>query len=776
MTFEIGFLFAIILVMVYLFLTEKLPIDLTAFLGLVVLTLTGYLNPSEAFTGFSSTAVITMMSIFIVSGSILNTGLADMIGGRVHSIVGSREVPLMIVIMMITGALSAFMPNIAATAVFMPAVASIATRAGLAPSRLFMPLAFGAILGGTVTMVGTPPNIIVTELLSGRGVEPFGLFAFTPLGLIILVGGIVYMITIGRKLLPARSIDSSLAVSKDLAKVYELHERLFSIRVPKKSPLDGKTLRETGLRTTLKVHVVSILRNGRQQLAPEPDSTIKGGDVLLVEGRLNDVQQLVRVQGVEVQKTRIGELPRPVRGVSGVRARVVKGSTIVGKSLKELDFRKQYGLLVVGIMRDGTVIKGHLGGEILREGDDLLGLGTTAQVNELADDESFSVREVGLTAVRQLQEHVFLVRISEESPLVGTTVGSGRIGELVGLMIGGIIREGHTRLAVSPDEVIQAGDTFLVTGEPSRVIDLLEMGGLDLDVDVPETTIESDEIGIIEAVVAPRSSCLGSTLKDLAFRDRFGLQVLAIWRDGRPIRTQLAHMKLKFGDALLLQGPRKKIRQLVKEPDFVVLSRTAQVPRRTRKAPFAVAGFFVMIGMVVTGWMPIHVAAFTAASLVLLAKTLTMEEAYRAIEWRAIFLVAAVLPVGIAMERTGAAVMLASFVTDVAGPLGPYAILGSLVILSSLLSQGLDGAPAVVLLTPVVMQLAGELDLSPYPLMMGISLAASAGFMTPFSQKANLLVMGAGGYRSTDYLRVGTPLTILLLILLTFLVPVFFPF
>ncbi|MCZ6766821.1 MAG: SLC13 family permease, partial [bacterium] len=178
MTFEIGFLLAIILVMVYLFLTEKLPIDLTAFLGLVVLTLTGYLNPSEAFTGFSSTAVITMMSIFIVSGSILHTGLADMIGGRVHSIVGSKEVPLMIVIMMITGALSAFMPNIAATAVFMPAVASIATRAGLAPSRLFMPLAFGAILGGTITMVGTPPNIIVAELLSGRGVEPFGLFAF----------------------------------------------------------------------------------------------------------------------------------------------------------------------------------------------------------------------------------------------------------------------------------------------------------------------------------------------------------------------------------------------------------------------------------------------------------------------------------------------------------------------------------------------------------------------------------------------------------------------
>jgi len=183
MTLEIGFLFAVLVVMVYSFLTEKIPIDLTAFLGLAILILTGYLTPDEGFTGFSSTAVITMLSIFIVSGSLLHTGIADMVGSRAHAVLGNREVPLIVTIMLVAGALSAFMNNIAATAVLMPAVASIARRAGLSPSRLFMPLSFGAILGGTTTLVGTPPNIVAADLLIKRGLTPFHLFDFTPLGL-----------------------------------------------------------------------------------------------------------------------------------------------------------------------------------------------------------------------------------------------------------------------------------------------------------------------------------------------------------------------------------------------------------------------------------------------------------------------------------------------------------------------------------------------------------------------------------------------------------------
>ena len=208
----------------------------------------------------------------------------------------------------------------------------------------------------------------------------------------------------------------------------------------------------------------------------------------------------------------------------------------------------------------------------------------------------------------------------------------------------------------------------------------------------------------------------------------------------------------------------------------MVLFHSGARPARSNRAPFAIGALLLMVGMVTTGFAPIHLAAFTAASATLLLRTLTMEEAYRAIGWPANFLVAAVLPAGIAVENSGAALLLANAVTETAGPLGPYALLTVLVVLSSLLSQGLDGAPAVVLVTPVALQAAQQLGLDVYPVMMGVGLAASAAFMTPFSHKANLMVMGAGGYRTMDYLKVGTPLTVILLALLVFLVPMFFSF
>ena len=775
MTAEIGFLFLLLMVMVYFFMTEKLPVDLTAFLGLAVLILTGYLSPEEGFTGFASSAVITMLSIFIVSGALLHTGLADLIGSRVHTMLGSREIPLIVTIMLVAGVLSAFMNNIAATAVLLPAVAGIARRARLSPSRLFMPLAFGAILGGTTTSVGTPPNILAVSMLQERGLEPFNLFDFTPVGVVLLISGILFMVTIGRKLLPERALRDP-SEGPDLTQIYELQEQLFSIRIPPNSPLDGRSLGQTRLGTALGVQVVAILRDGKRQLAPEAQTVLKSGDVLVVEGQLSDLRELFRVQGVEVQKTTAGELPRLSHGVSGIRARLADKSPLSGRSLRELNFRERFGVIVVGIQRSSTMIRDQLAEVTLHEGDEILALGTRPQLEEIASHPEFVVRKVGLSAIQQLQEYLFVIRIPEQSPLEGATVGSSRIGELVGLTVGGIIREGETRLAVSPDEKIQAGDRLLVAGEPTRILSLLEMGEVQLDVDVDEMTLESDDVGVVEATVAPRSSVAGQTLAQISFRERYGLQVLAIWRGGQPLRSGLATRTLRFGDALLLQGPRERIRLLGSDLDFLVLSETAQAPRRTNKAPYAVAGLLLMIGMVLSGWQPIHVAAFSAASLVLLFGTLTMQEAYRSIEWRAIFLVAALLPVGLAMERTGAALLIATTVTDLAGALGPYAVLASLVCLSSLLSQGLDGAPAVVLLTPVVLQAAEQLDLSPYPFMMGISLAASAAFMTPFSHKANLLVMGAGGYRPIDYVRVGTPLTLVLLLLMIVLVPLLFPF
>jgi len=782
-TFEIGFLFAILAGMVYLFLTEKLPVDLTAFLGLVILVFGGYIEPGEAFTGFSSSAVITMLSIFIVSASLLHTGVADRVGERIHRWVGAREIPLSITLMVTAGVLSAFMNNIAATAVLMPAVVSLCRQAELPPSRMFMPLAFGAILGGTTTQVGTPPNILVAEMLRERGLEPFGLFDFTPLGLLILGCGVLYMITLGRKLLPQRELDDAAGRRDDQTPVEEVKSRLFSIRVPEGSPMDGKSLSDLRLGTALGVQVVATVRRGRRRLAPGPDTVLAGGDELLVEGRLEDVRELLRVQGVEVERIEVAEVPRPETGVSGVRARLVEGSPLARRSLRDLHFRDRFGVSVLGIRRGEELQRENLAEVVLQEGDRLLALGTREQVDRLAAQPDFEVREVGMSAVQQLQEDLFLIRVPEGSTLAGRSVQESRLGELAGVTVAGLVREGATRLGIAPDDVLEAGDRLLVTGEPSRVVRLLELGEVQLDAEVPEPRqeLESEDVGVAEAVVAPRSHLAGQTPGALHFRDRYGLQILSVWRKGEPLHAQLAHLALQFGDSLLLQGPRKRIQELAADPDFVLLTEAARQPRRPGKALYSLGGLALMIGLVVAGVQPIHVAAFTAASLVVLAGALTMEEAYRAVEWRAIFLVAAILPVGHAMERSGAATLMADGVTGLAAALGPgtlgnYAVLAALVVLSSLLSQGLDGAPAVVLLTPVVMQIAEGMSLSPYPFMMGVGLAASAAFMTPFSHKANLLVMAAGGYRSMDYLRVGTPLTVVLLLLMVLLVPVFFPF
>jgi len=432
--------------------------------------------------------------------------------------------------------------------------------------------------------------------------------------------------------------------------------------------------------------------------------------------------------------------------------------------------------VVAAIRRDEVLVRDRLADYALQIGDEILALGSRDDLSHFAEEGDFTVAEVGLSAVAELQDSLSVIPVAAGSDLVGSSIAASRLSEVAGLTVVGLIRGDQTRLAVSPDERLRAGDQLLLTAESAQLSALSELGEVAIAPTASEATLETGELGMVEATVAPRSAADGRTLRELDFHQRYGLIALALWRGGQAVHTDLANKVLRFGDALLLHGPLERIRKLAHDSDFVVLSQADQAPRRRNKAIFALGGLLIMIGLVVTGYQPIHVAAFTAASLIILAGALTMREAYVAIEWRAIFLVAAVLPVGFAMERTGAAQFLADGVTSTAGPLGPHFVLAALIVLASLLSQGLDGAPAVVLMAPVVLEAAERLDISPYPLMMGVSLAASAAFMTPFSHKANLLVMGAGGYRSADYLRVGTPLTLMIFVLLVFLVPVFFPF
>ena len=781
MTLQIAFLFALLAVMVWSFMTEKLPVELTAFIGLLVLIFAGYVEPSEAFTGFASPAVITMFSIFFISGALLVTGIADLIGGQLAKLSGGREIPLIILLMLVAGVLSAFMNNVAAAAVLLPAVSSVARHAGISPSRLFMPLSFGAILGGTTTLVGTPPNILAAEVLQNRGFEPFSLFDFTPIGLALLGTGILYMVTIGRRLLPERAEAKQAEESSHLTRAYRIEERMTSIRIPPGSPLDGLELRDARLGQALDVKVLAVERGEKKHLAPAPDFRLAGDDVLVVDGRFKDLQKLLAVQGVGVEETDPGHLGEISALVQGVVLRLPRGSGLIGRSLRQLRFRDRFGVLVVGVRRGRDLVRQHLARRVLRPTDEILALGTPEQIEALSEQRGFEVVERGVPLDQLFDDQrLTLIHVPATSSLVGSSLLTSRLSELAGVTVIGIVRQGATRLAVSVDEDIQADDDLLLASEPTRIIELLKLGELELRSEKSNQglgALESSTVGVTEAVVAPRSRAAGRNLKKLRFREHYGLQVLALWRGGHAIHKDLADIPLRFGDALLLHGPREKVDHLAEDTeDFVVLGREQTAVRRIEKAPVAVAALAVMIALVASGLYPIHVAAFAGAVTSVLFGALKMDEAYRMIEWRAIFLVAAILPVGVAMERSGAALWMADIVSGVAENHGPYAFLASLVVLSSLLSQGLDGAPTVVILAPVVLLTAEQLGLSPYPMMMAVGLSASAAFMTPFSHKANLLVMSAGGYRAMDYVKVGTPLTLLVFVLLVVLVPIFFPF
>ena len=360
--------------MIVLFLTEKLPIDLTAFMGLVILIFTGYITADQAFTGFASSAVITMLSIFIVSGALMNAGVADFAAVWIHRIVGSSELPLLITIMITAGILSAFMNNIAATAVLMPAVASLSRRAGLQPSKIFIPLSFGAILGGTTTLVGTPPNILAGSVLADRGLKPFELFDFTILGGTLLILGVIYMVIIGRKLLPDHKLQKD-GPGQELAELYQLEESSFTIRIPEGSSIEGKTLAETGIGNALGIQIIAVLRRGKRMLAPPAETYLRAEDELLVSGSRERLMEILQIQGVDVDETVAEQIRLPQHGVSGVKLKINKDSRLADKSLLDHDFRKRFGVAVMAVERDGSLHTKNVGDIKLREEDVLFGIG-----------------------------------------------------------------------------------------------------------------------------------------------------------------------------------------------------------------------------------------------------------------------------------------------------------------------------------------------------------------------------------------------------------------
>lgn len=592
----------ILAVAIVLFLSERLSIDLVALLVLVALGFGGVLTSQEVFSGLSDTAVITLLAIFVLAHSLETTGIAERLGNLLVRTAGKNEKRLTLALMSAAAFLSLFMNNIAVASILLPATSTAARKAGVKLSRLLMPLAFATLLGGMATLF-TTTNIIVSGVLRNSGYRGFGVLDFLPVGLPVAVAGIAYMVLWGRKMLPAEDSAERAAVIRqaesDLLSTYQLGERLFRALIPDGSYLAGRRLGESTLREKYGLNVVAVERGREMILAPLPDFVLAAGDVLLVEGRLEEFRQ----------------------------------------------------------------------------------------------------------------------------------------------------RDVEPYLEILPMRRYNKQD------------------------------LESASTVILEVALSPRSQLVGRTLKESQFRERYGMTILAIWNGERVFRTGLADRQLQFGDALLLQGPRERLAMLRLDADLIVLSREEEPERRVSgKGGLAVAIFGLTVLAAASGRFAVGEVMLAGALLMVIANVVTMEQAYRVIEWKIIFLVAGMLPLGLAMTKTGATALFAGVLTTFLKPWGPLALLLGLLTLTVLLSQAMKGAAVSAVIAPIAIRAAQQFGVDPRAMAMGVALATSLAFVTPLGHPVNILMMGPAGYSFRDFFKVGLPLTLILFLVILVVLPLFWPF
>ena len=783
MTPDIVLVFSILAVAIVLLISEWIPMEVTALLALGAVALTGLVSPVEALAGFSNPAVITVWAVFILSGGLTLTGVANVIGRFVLRLAGDSQTVMIIVIMVTAGVMSAIMNNVAVAALMLPVVMDIARHTGSPPSRLLMPLAYGSLLGGLTTQIGTPPNILVTDALRDAGLQPYSFFDFTPIGLVIMLGGIAVMVFIGRNLLPQRDVakESSRNRGVDWASQDDPGEQLFRVRIPAASNLVNKKLADSRMGSVLGWNVIGITRNERTVLAPGPSDILRADDLLTVEGRIENLDDMKNWQQLIVEDQKI-DITEPYSDeIKIAEVRLPPTSAFIGKTLNAIGFRDQFGANVLAIHRNGSTKRTHLADEPLQPQDRLLLAGKEDDLVALKEKSGFEqfrfVPRSELIDVYHLHERLMVLRVPPDSPLAGKTLRQSRLGDALGSRVLGIMRGDDPIVMPEPQEILQAGDRLAVEG---RLRDFEELGELE-KLQIERRTrpdiqsLVTGNVGLVEAILSPQTTLEGKTLRQLNFREKYGLSVLAIWRGGKAYRSDLRDMDLRFGDAILLLGPREKLQLLGREPDFVVLTEMAQREVRLEKMKISLMIMVAVLFPVIMGWVPIYIAAVVGAALMVLCGCLTMEEAYRQIEWKAVFLIAGMLPLGTALDQTGAARMIAEGVVALVGPYGPTAVMFGLVSLTFLATCFVPTAALVVLMAPIVLNTAANVGLSPQALLMAIAMAASASFMTPISHPANILVMGPGGYRFMDYIKVGGLLTLVILLIIVFILPFFWP-
>ncbi len=782
MTLEIALVLGILAISLVLFISEVIRMDLVALLVLGALAITGLVDSSQAFAGFSNSAVITVWAMFILSEGLTRTGIADIIGRQVMRIGGRREFSMIIVIMITGAVLSAFMNNIGVAALMLPVVVEVARRTRLPPSRLLMPLAYSTLLGGLMTLIGTPPNLLIAESLVLNGYEPFELFDFTPLGGAVMVVGVLFVAFAGRFLLPKQKVARDKHVSqRSLRSRYKLQERTFMLRVPTDSILVGKTLAESRIGASTGLIILSLERYGRSETLPGRQTVLRGGDGLLVQGRVDQFRELRRWSDLVIEREAPVLKSMVAAKVMYAEVTIADNSPVVSELVRHAAFRTRFDVAVVGIKRRGEYRVTNLAYVPIRAGDQVLVQGeidAIAQLDKFADFTAVDIfTEDRLAEEYKADERMFVVRLPKESGLVGETLAKSRLAEVFDFRVLAIFRDGELTLMPRGDEVLLGGDLLLIEGQHSDLDVLRGLQEIEIETKVPPnvSAFESERLTLMDATLDPRSSLAGRTVGELNFRERYGIELAGIWREGETVGTELADERLQIGDALLLLGPRDRLQLLATDTDFLILTPLGQEPPDTRRAPLAA---FIMLAVVLSVMFtatPISVAAVIGGSIMVLTGCLNMEQAYRAIDWRAIFLIAGMLPLGTAMQETGAAEYLATQVMELLGDAGPWPVIMGLYILTAMATMIIPTAALVVLMSPIVLSAMGDLGVAPETAMMAVAMAASASFTSPISHPANILVMGPGGYRFVDYLKVGVPLTIVVFITVMVLLPILWP-
>ena len=756
--------------------------DVVALLVLGALFIAQQIDADQAFAGFSNSAVITVWAMFILSEGLTRTGIADIIGRQVMRVGGNKE-GMLIFIIMITGAvLSAFMNNIGVAALMLPVVVEVARRTGVAASRLLMPLAYSTLLGGLMTLIGTPPNLLISESMVLGGYEPFALFDFTPLGAAVMVIGVLFVVIGGRFLLPKASAKGAKHVSqRSLRSQYKLQERTFMVHVPRNSVLVGKTLAESRIGSSTGLIILSLLRNGRNETLPRRQTVIRGGDGLLVQGRIDQFRELRRWSDLLIERE--SSVLKSMVASKVVYASVVitDGSPVVSELIRHAAFRTRFDVAVVGILRKGRYRLTNLAYVPVKAGDRILVQGeieSIAQLEKFSDFEDIEIYSPEqLRETHQTDERMFVVKVPKESDLDGETLQKSRLADVFDFRVLAIFRDGELNVMPRGDEILFGRDLLLIEGQQTDLDVLRGMQELEIDTEVPGNLgpLESERLTLMDATLDPRSSLAGKTVGELNFRERYGIELAGIWREGTTIGTELADERLQIGDALLLLGPRDRLQLLSSDSDFLILTPLGQEPPDTRRAPLAALIMAAVIGCVMAGYAPISIAAVIGGTIMVLTGCLNMEQAYRAIDWRSIFLIAGMLPLGTAMQESGAATYLAHQVMTMLGDAGPWPVIMGLYILTAMATMIIPTAALVVLMSPIVLSAMSDMGVQPETAMMAVAMAASASFTSPISHPANILVMGPGGYRFVDYLKVGVPLTIVVFITVMVLLPILWP-